>query len=287
MSQASELVTTETADVFPKSRYLMCAPDYFGVEYVINPWMQGNQGRTTHNAQAQWHALHDLLSETLHVGVEVLPGQPGLPDMVFTANAGLVRGNQVVPTRFRFAERQREEPFFHEWFRLSGYKMQELPEKIAFEGEGDALFDRTVPDLLWAADGYRSDAESHSYLAQIFGVEVIPLKLADPRFYHLDTCFAPLPGGRYLWFPSAFDADSQRRITERIPEADRHALSEEDAIAFAANAIPVRDDALVLNAASDALRRWLQDRGITPHMTPLTEFMKAGGSAKCLVLTLP
>ncbi len=26
---------------------LMCAPDYFGVDYIINPWMENQIGRAT------------------------------------------------------------------------------------------------------------------------------------------------------------------------------------------------------------------------------------------------
>ena len=269
------------------SRFLMCAPDYFGVEYVINPWMQGNLGKITGSAAVQWSALYRLLTETLDVAVESVTPQHGLPDMVFTANAGLVRGRVAIPARFRFKERQGEEAHFRQWFSRNGFTLRDLPEGIAFEGEGDALFDGEDPDLLWVAQGFRTDAAAHPSLTDILDVEVIPLRLVDERFYHLDTCFAPLPHGYFLWYPPAFDAESQTRIQRHIPEADRHALSDEDAADFACNVIPVGENALVLNAASPLLTEWLNRCGFTVHATPLTEFMKSGGSAKCLVLRLP
>jgi N-dimethylarginine dimethylaminohydrolase len=269
------------------SRFLMCPPDYFGVEYVINPWMRGNLGKVTGSAAVQWNALYRLLTETLSVTVELATPQPGLPDMVFTANAGLVRGSVSIPARFRHKERQGEEPHFRQWFTRHRYTLRDLPEGISFEGEGDALFDGEDYDLLWAAMGFRSDAAAHSYLADILDVEVVPLGLVDERFYHLDTCFTPLPHGYFLWYPPAFDAESQARILRHIPEPDRHALSDEDAAAFACNAIPVGENDIVLNDASPTLTDWLNRCGFTVHATPLTEFMKAGGSAKCLVLRLP
>lgn len=269
------------------SRFLMCAPDYFGVEYVINPWMQGNLGKVTDSAAVQWNALYRLLTETLGVTVELVAPQPGLPDMVFTANAGLVRGKVSIPSHFRYKERQGEEPHFQQWFTQHRYTLRKLPQDIAFEGEGDALFDGEDADLLWAAKGFRTDATAHAHLTDIFDVEVVSLRLVDERFYHLDTCFAPLPHGYFLWYPPAFDEDSQARIQRHIPEPDRYALSDEDATAFACNAISIGEDAIVLNAASPALTEWLSRCGFTVHTTPLTEFMKSGGSAKCLVLRLP
>jgi len=266
---------------------LMCAPDYFGVEYEINPWMRGNQGTVTGDAHGQWYALHRLLTETLGVSVSLVCPQPGLPDMVFTANAGLIRGNIAVPSRFRHPERQGEEPFFQAWFAENDFQIREIPEGIAFEGEGDALFDGEDTRLLWVAEGFRTDRESHSILEEYFGVEVVPLKLVDPRFYHLDTCFTPLPRGYFLWYPPAFDKVSQERIYDSIPASDRHALSDEDATAFAANAVPIGERAIVLNHASEPLQKWLMDAGFTAYTTPLTDFMKAGGSAKCLTLILP
>ncbi len=269
------------------SRFMMCPPDYFGVEYVINPWMRDNLGKVTDSATVQWNALYHLLTETLGATVELLVPQPGLPDMVFTANAGLVRGTVSIPSHFRYKERQAEEPYFQRWFTAHGYTLRPLPQGIAFEGEGDALLDGEDSSLLWVAMGFRTDAAAHAYLADILNVEIVSLHLADERYYHLDTCFAPLPRGYFLWYPPAFDADTQERICHQIPEPDRYALSDEDAAAFACNAIPIGESALVLNAASQALTDWLNRCGFTVYATPLTEFMKSGGSAKCLVLRLP
>jgi N-dimethylarginine dimethylaminohydrolase len=271
-------------------RFLMCPPDYFGVEYVINPWMRGNEGHTHSDAaRRQWQNLYDLLTTTLGASVELVCPRPGLPDMVFTANAGQLYGNRVVPARFRPVERRGEEPHFRTWFVENGFEIREIPPGLHYEGAGDALFHYTaldVPPLLWAAYGFRSDRAVHATLADLFGAEVISLHLTDPRYYHLDTCFCPLPGGNALWHPSAFDAESRAAIETRIPEEMRYAVSDADAADFACNAVAVGDASVVLNAASAELRDWLGSRGFTTYITPLTEFLKAGGSAKCLTLRL-
>jgi len=268
-------------------RFLMCAPEFFGVEYEINPWMHGKQGTVGFSeAQAQWGALYTLLTDTLGGRAEQVAPRPGLPDIVFTANAGLAKGGVVVPSRFRHRERQGEEPIYRAWFEKNGFSLRDLPPGVAFEGAGDALFDTAEPELLWAAHGFRTDEAAHPFLAEAFGAEVIPLRLTDPRFYHLDTCFCPLPGGSLLWHPAAFDESSRRRVRERVAEDRRFEVDDADALAFACNAVGVGASALVLNSASPGLARWLEGRGLSVHQTPLTEFMKAGGSAKCLTLRL-
>ena len=269
-------------------RFLMCPPEYFGVEYVINPWMEGKLGGVTRDtAQDQWVALHSLLTNRLGVGTVLVAPQPGLPDIVFTANAASVRDGIAVPARFRYPERQGEEPFYRAALEEAGYTIHALPDGIAFEGAGDALFyeEETQKPLLFAAQGFRTDPESHPYLAEIFAADVVSLQLVDPRFYHLDTCFCPLPNGYVLWFPPAFDGESQHKITETIAEEKRYTVSTADATAFACNAVGVGEH-IVMNCATDSLRDKLALWGFTTHVTPLSEFMKAGGSAKCLTLRL-
>lgn len=267
--------------------FLMCPPVHYGVEYVINPWMKGQEGAVERTcAREQWDTLHRLLVQSLGATVVSVEAHPGLPDMVFTANAGLVRGGLCVPSHFRYPERQGEEAHFRDWFEAHGFRLANLPAGIAFEGAGDALFDEADPELLWAAHGFRTDLSAHPALATLFDVEVVSLRLADSRFYHLDTCFCPLPGGFYLWYPPAFDEASRQVIEKRISSERRAGLCANDAAAFACNAVSIGPTAVVLNDATEALRDWLLERGLTAYPIPLTEFLRAGGSARCLSLRL-
>jgi N-dimethylarginine dimethylaminohydrolase len=264
-------------------RILMCAPDHFEVAYVINPWMAGNVARgSSKAAQRQWNALARALGRVARV--ERIPAQPGVPDMVFTANAGLVLEDRFVLSRFRHAERRAEEPHFHAWFADRGFQVLTLPEDMPFEGAGDALLDRREA-LLWMGWGHRSDADCAPLLADWLDIEVQPLRLADERFYHLDTCFCPLDGGYLMYYPAAFDAASQARIAARVPAEYRIPVGDADALSFACNAVNC-GRSVFLNHASAALEAELHSRGFAVVQTPLTEFMKAGGSAKCLTLRL-
>ncbi len=270
------------------TRHLMCAPDHFGVEYVINPWMVGHVHDTSSTvAIDQWNALHALVSQ--HTEVAVLPAMVGLPDLVFTANAAVLCGRTAVLSSFLHPERQAEEPCFHAWLTRDGFAVHSLPRSVHFEGAGDALFDRALP-LLWFGHGVRSSLAALPYLerllrAELPALEVQPLELLQSRFYHLDTCFCPLEGGALLYYPVAFSAASRRVIEARVPSHLRHAVSEQDALDFACNAINIGQH-VILNRASSALHEWLAQRGFLVHQTPTSEFLKAGGSAKCLSLSL-
>jgi lysine-ketoglutarate reductase/saccharopine dehydrogenase-like protein (TIGR00300 family) len=262
-------------------RFLMCAPDHYDVDYVINPWMEGNIHKSSRDkAVEQWQKLHYILKD--RAIVDLVAPQIGWPDMVFTANAGLVLGKTVVISRFFHKERQGEEPYFKEWFASQGYTVHELPKDLPFEGAGDALLDREGR-WLWAGYGFRSELDSHPYLAKWLDIEVVSLRLMDERFYHLDTCFCPLSGGYLLYYPPAFDSYSNRLIEMRVPPEKRIAIEEADAANFACNAVNI-DSVVVMNKVSDDLKKRLTAVGFEVVETPLTEFLKAGGAAKCLTL---
>jgi N-dimethylarginine dimethylaminohydrolase len=262
---------------------LMCAPTYYDVDYVINPWMEGNVHHASkRRACEQWTALYQELSKRAEV--RLVEPVLGSPDMVFTANAGLKYGNEVALSRFQFAERQGEAEWFEGWFAQAGLRVREVPMGMAFEGEGDALW-AVDGSRLWGGWGFRTALESHRLLEGWWGVAVTSLRLVDPRFYHLDTCFAPLPNGDVMYFPEAFDQESRGEIEAYYPAWRRVVVSAEDASAFCCNLVCLGDE-LVLNHVSAELRGTLEGRGFDVCETPLDEFLKAGGAAKCLVMTL-
>ncbi len=273
----------DSSDMKKLAELMMCPPTYYNVDYVINPWMEGNVHHASKaRACEQWTALYRELS--LRDAVKLVEPVVGSPDMVFTANAGLRFGEEVALSRFQFAERQGEARWFGEWFARAGYAVREMPVGMAFEGEGDALWSADG-GRLWAGYGFRTAIESHRLLEDWWGVDVASLRLVDPRFYHLDTCFAPLPNGDVMYFPEAFDEASLEKIETYYPASKRVVVGAEDAANFCCNVVSLAEE-LVLNRVSEELREELQGRGFRLFETPLGEFLKAGGAAKCLVMTL-
>jgi N-dimethylarginine dimethylaminohydrolase len=262
----------------PRPAILMCPPDFYGIEYEINPWMHRDQPSDLGRAKSQWQGLYELL-RSLNVDVQLLDPVKGLPDLVFTANAGLMWHDVVFLAAFRHPARQGETPVDRDWFVAHEYEARSLPDGMNFEGAGDALF---CGDTLYAGYMIRSDAGAMHWLAEQMGCRVIPLQLVDGRFYHLDTCFCPLDPQTALYFPDAFDSYAQRSLAQ-IPRLIP--VVEAEAARFACNAVVV-DRHVVLNSGCPQLEANLIAHGFTPHATPLDEFLKSGGSAKCLTLRL-
>jgi len=266
-----------------RNRILMCRPDYFTVDYVINPWMAGHEGSLDIDlANTQWQSLRDTIAEYVEIA-EIEP-QVGLPDLVFTANAGAVYGDKAVASHFMPQERRPEEVHYKKWFRDNGFELLDLDEKIGFEGAGDCLFDRGGP-WLWTGYGYRTEIEAHAEIQKFFDVELVSIKLIDSRFYHIDTCFCPLTDGFLMYHPPAFDFDSRIAIETRIPPHKRIIVDTVDAGNFACNAVNV-GDTVILHKASNPLKARLMLAGFKVREVGLSEFLKAGGSAKCLTLKL-
>ncbi len=258
---------------------LMCRPDFFKIKYEINPWMKGNVVDQA-KAMKQWEALYSLISNRAEV--KLVEATEDTPDLVFCANAGLVIGNKVIVSRFFHPERQTEEPLYAAWFESAGFELIRMPDNLHFEGAGDALYDRRM-DCLWAAYGPRSKKESYTYVGKYVDMPIRALKLVNQKFYHIDTCFCPLQDGKLIYYSKAFDDASRKLIEDLIPAEDRHDVTDEDAMNFACNAVDLRD-AVVFHKISEPLAKKVKTWGFAPLQTSLSEFLKAGGSAKCLTL---
>jgi len=261
--------------------YLMCPPDHFGIFYEINPWMHEEVRSDPDLAHEQWHNLVANL-EQAGASVKAIEPVKSLPDMVFVANAGLVNGRRVVLSRFRYPERQPESKYSAEWFQLRGREVIELPDEsgMAFEGGGDAFPYR---GQLLAGYGFRTDLASHAALANALGVEVHSVRLIDPRFYHLDISFCPLDNRHAIVNPAAWDRQGCKVIEQLVPEP--LVLELDEALTFCANSVVV-DKTVVMPDCPPRVGRILENWGYDVCVSPVSEFLKAGGAVRCLTLPL-
>jgi N-dimethylarginine dimethylaminohydrolase len=272
--------------------FLMCRPEHFAVSYVINPWMDPQNWARDRRAQGaaarQWQGLYDKLAEA-GACIELVPPAAGWPDLVFTANAGVVLDRKVLLARFRHPERRGEEPHFETAFRaLQAHGMidvvRKLPAGVVLEGAGDCVLDATR-NLFWMGYGPRSDLAARDAVAGMFGQDVVALKLADARFYHMDTALCPLSGGEVLYLPAAFTRDGLAEIRARVAPQDRIEIGEQDGRRLAANAVCI-GKTLIMSGAGARLRAELIERGYRVITTQLRSFLRSGGSAFCLTLRL-
>ena len=244
----------------PTTRFLMCRPDHFGVDYAINPWMNpqswARESKTLVDAsRREWAALHRALAG-LGAAIELVPPVPRLPDLVFTANAAVVLDRKALLARFRYPERRGEEnPFETEFRALQGRgvidTVAKLPRNLVLEGAGDCVWDRTR-NLFWTGYGPRSDRNATGPIEDVFAVDTVALELADPRFYHLDTALCPLSRGEVMFVPAAFTPEGMALICERVDPAQRIEVAMDDACRLAANAVCV-DDTIVMSGCGERL----------------------------------
>jgi N-dimethylarginine dimethylaminohydrolase len=276
-----------------RPQFLVTDPAHFDVRYQINPWMRPAAWRADpEGLKARAAAAADRLQELLELhGAQtlVIEAAPGLPDLVFPANAAVVLDGRVLLARFRHPERQGEEAVFRRIF--SRLKRQgivqalfELPPGLFQEGAGDAIWD-SGRGLFWTGFGPRSSPEAASVIGQVFGRPVQPLELASERFYHLDTCFCPLTGGEVLYYPPAFTSEALDAIRAIVPEAERIEASDEEAVAFCVNAVNI-GRRIIMARAPASLRSRLRARGYELAEVDLGPFILSGGGAYCMTLRL-
>lgn len=293
MTQTTAQLTHTTAQRTATPRhYLMCPPTYFDVVYAINPWMDPSSPVDTAKAVAQWEALREAYEARGHK-VDVIEPEPGLPDMVYAANGGIVVGGRALAARFTHPERAAEGPAYDRWFDTPGAgAYRRLGESVeVMEGEGDLLL---IGKLLLAGTGFRTTPAGHAEVAERLelaaqGIELVPLELVDPRYYHLDTALSVLDDG----------AVSGETVVAYHPEAFSPAAQETLRTLFPGAILVGADDAAVLglNVVSDGLHVFLSDRahdyadalkerGFVPVGIDLSEIFKGGGSVKCCTLEL-
>ena len=271
----------------------MTDPEHFEVSYVINPWMRPEAWRHAPErnraaSREAWVALAEALRGA-GAESEVLPGAPGVPDMVFAANSGVVLDGRALLARFRCSERRPEEAQFLETFqalRRRGVldEVGELPEGLFQEGAGDCVWD-PARGHFWAGHGQRSLREAIPHVAGFFGREAVPLELASPRFYHLDVCFCPLSGGEVLFHPGALAPASLGEIRDRVPAELRLEATAEEAGLLCLNAVNI-GRTVVMARTSARLRAVLAERGYRCVELDLSPFILSGGAAFCMTLRL-
>ncbi|MEX2658876.1 MAG: hypothetical protein WD232_04195 [Acidimicrobiales bacterium] len=260
-------------------RYLMCPPAHYDVLYRINPWMDGEVPVDPDRAQAQWDSVVTLLRDA-GASIELQEPQAGLPDLVFTANAGLVNGDRFVASRFRNPERQGEEAHDVAWFDAHGWDVHELPPDVSHEGAGDAL---PFGGVLLSGHQWRSDVRAQPLLADLLRVPVRPVGLTDERFYHLDITFCPLDERHALTTPGVWDAAGAETVAGLVPEP--LALEVHEAETFCANSVVIGRN-VVMTSCPPRVGRQLEAWGFSVAVADVSEFLKAGGGVRCLTLAL-
>ena len=273
--------------------YLLVEPSHYDVSYSINPWMRPGvwaEDPAAHRAEAG-QAFESLQTALRNAGgrIEVADGVEGLPDMVFTANGGIVLDGRALVAKFRFPQRQGEEAAFQRVFaglqsRGVIRDIAHLPDGCFQEGAGDCIWDATRR-LAWTGYGPRSSPQAPDVIRDVFDIALHRLELATDRFYHLDTCFCVLPGGEVFFYPGAFSAAGNALIRDVVDPDLLIEAADEDAAGFCVNAVAL-GRSIVMATPTDRLTGIFRERGYNVSPVALDQFILSGGGAYCMTLRL-
>ena len=257
---------------------LLCPPEYFDIEYSINPWMHIEDKVNRNDVFDEYTALKKLYSK-LGVTYDELQPTKGLPDQVYTTDTGLPIGKLFIKSNYKFGERKPEAKVAAEYFENKGYAIFQLPPTVSFEGEGDLL---RMDHTFFMGWGQRSSYQAEEYLTTALQKEIVPLQLTNPNFFHLDTCFAPLRSDVAIYCPDAFTDEGKQTLSEYFE--DLIPVDRADADAFACNLVIIEKNILVNERISEKLRTRIESYGFTVHGLKMHEYLKGGGSVKCVSL---
>jgi len=248
----------------------------FRVDYEINPYMHTEVQPDVAVAVAEHQAIvaaHRAAGRR----IQYLPSALECPDMVFTANAAVVRGTRAVlgdPP----PERKAEVPYFEDWLTQRGFEVAVAP--YPFSGQGDAL---ACGNLLLAGYGQRTDRRMHAVLAQELDYEIVPLRTVSPRWYDLDLAVGVIDTGTLAYCPQALDEASRRCLRDLGLELIE--VSVEEAGRFALNLVS-DGTTVTMTRGAPRLAGALRARGLRVVELATTELAKGGGGVRCTALTL-
>lgn len=263
----------------------MCPPSFFILKYRINPLMYPDKQQIdAKKAVKQWENLHEAIVNRA-AKVHIINPQKELPDMVFAANYGLPRGNDFLLGRYKFKQRQGETKFVKEKMKRLGFNIIDPGPENIFEGQGEGFihgYELIVGVGKHEQSNYfRAGIESAQHAAKVLNLRPVILNIVNPFFYHLDTCFAILDYNTALYYPKAFDEQSQRTIKGTFPTTIE--VGRIDAKNFVCNAI-VLGKTIITSPATDKLKNTLASNDWQVIEVKISEFLKAGGGCKCLAL---
>ncbi len=272
-------------------KVLMCSPDYFDIIDEKNVHMSGHKGNISKDkAMAQWDALRlvylSLRDRGIVSEVSVIEGVPELEDMVFTANQSfpylMDEKKVVIPSKMRHESRNKEVPFFIDFYVKHGYEIIDNSEIALFEGMGD-LIPHIGKNLLYGGYGYRTDLSAYNKISKLLNVPIVALELVNPTFYHLDTCFVPLSEKSVMICAEAFSFNGLKLIQALFEKVYRIPIDEASRL-FSLNAhcLYLKSKVAILQFGSTFTYETLQLEGYEVIEVDTSEFMKSGGSVFCM-----
>ncbi|MDR0218307.1 MAG: hypothetical protein LBI71_05395 [Enterobacteriaceae bacterium] len=261
---------------------LMCKPDFFDIEYVINDWMDTENKVDKVLAKKQWDYVYDRLVER-GVKVKIIEPVQGLPDMTFAGDCGMIHNNKFLASNFRHPERQGERQHYIDFLKNEGVEIHSVDPEVYFEGLGDVIY---WEDSIIFGFGPRSDKEAVKAIRDTYPELKVrgELHIQDNTFFHVALAFSFIDKDTIIYYPEAFTPESRKYIENNFSR--RIAVSEYDAKElFVCNNIPIGKD-ILLHDCTPEVENKINELGFNVVKCDMSEYLKSGGSLRCLVLKL-
>lgn len=260
------------------TKVLLSPPTFYDIKYEINAWMHRENKVDKEKCREEFDSLVQAYKR-IGLKIEIIKPQKGVPDMVYTANCGFVIDNIFIKSNFKYPQREKESEFAEKYFKDKGFTLKYLPKDVFFEGQGD-LFYRD--SKFFFGYGKRSNKRSIPYLEEILGQELHTFEVNDPYYYHLDTCFGPLGEGRIVINPLSFskpDWDKINKLFSHVIETTK-----KDNQLLCCNLVCQNGAIVIGKGISKDLRKTFEKMGFEVFEVPMGEYLKGGGSVKCVTL---
>jgi len=218
-----------------------------------------------------------------------------LPDVVFTANAGLCLPRLPHPMmllpKMKYPQRQAELPYLTALYAELNLPMIPFPGPDPFEGQAELKWFHGGTKAV-CGYGHRSTRQSFVVMKRLFErlygryhlapPELLVLPLASEDYYHLDVAMLDYSDTDCIVHRRAFSPASLARLRQFLGASHVHVLDTEDS--FCLNAV-VEGPKLITHTLTTPLRAQLESiTGKTIHEVDTKEFEKSGGSVRCMTL---
>jgi N-dimethylarginine dimethylaminohydrolase len=269
-----------------------------------NVWMEELDERARNvdlgKAINQFLQLYHFMAAESVVYLLPTPRASGLQDLVYCANMGVVleqvpAQNAVVLSNFSVAVRTPETAVGEAFFRLMGYRIVTPPYKF----EGEAELKHLHDNIFLGGYGTRSERRAYSWMAEEFGLQIIPLQETDPYLYHLDCTVFPLTREDTLVCTGMYERDEVARVEKVTNIID---VSIDDCFSGICNSVRLGNTLLNAShlhelsprhedyASEKQKNRALEDiaarLGFEVSFFNLSEFLKSGALLSCMVMHL-
>jgi N-dimethylarginine dimethylaminohydrolase len=258
--------------------------------FRITPEMMGQNvfnGGEVDSMKARFQHLY--MCEKVDCDVLTIPGN--LPDVVFLANAGLVLKRLpekvILMSNMKYPSRQKETGPLEKEFVKMGYKTIKFTDEV-FEGQGEARWCQEGHVLL-VGYGFRSTVRTVTLLRKLLNEvyasynvlppTVVGLKLETPLFYHMDMAMLVVNANHVVVHETAFSQQTVKKMRTFVKVAQIRVADP-----FCLNGICTKTK-LFVHALTPPVRSLLKAvTGLTIVENDVSEFEKAGGSLRCMIL---